>query len=145
MSSAAGEDPRLVYLDSSAIVKLVVREGETAALGAYLRGADLVSSEIADVEVPRAVYLRTGRSESVSRAEVVLRRLSLVPLDDELRRAAARARPAELRTLDAIHLVSCLHLAGQLDSVVCYDRRLGAALLAASLPVEAPGTQTRRG
>lgn len=144
MPSAASEAPRLVYLDSSAIVKLVVTEGETAALGAYLRGAELVSSEIVDVEVPRAAYLRTGRSESVSRAEVVLRRLNLVPLDEELRWAAARARPAELRILDAIHLVSCLRLAGQLHSVVCYDRRLGAALLAVSLPVEAPGAQAAR-
>lgn len=138
MSSVASERPRVVYLDSSAIVKLVVREKETEALREYLQGAELVSSEIADVEVPRAAYLRTGRSESVSRAESLLRGLSLVPLDDELRRSAARARPAELRSLDAVHLVSCLRLADQLDSVVCYDRRLVAALRAAHLRVEAP-------
>ena len=138
MSSVASERRRVVYLDSSAIVKLVVRERETDALQEYLQDAELVSSEIADVEVPRAAYLRTGRAESVSRAESLLRRLSLVPLDDELRRSAARARPAELRSLDAVHLVSCLRLAGQLESVVCYDRRLGAALRAARLRVEAP-------
>lgn len=138
MSSGASDAPRLVYLDSSAIVKLVVREGETDALRAFLRGAELVSSEIADVEVPRAAYLRTGKSETVSRAEQVLGHLALVPLDDELRRSAARARPAELRSLDAIHLVSCLRLATQLDSVVCYDRRLATALRAGRLRVEAP-------
>ena len=138
MSSAVSERPRVVYLDSSAIVKLVVREHETAALRDYLVDAELVSSEIADVEVPRAAYLRTGRTESVSRADLLLRTFSLVPLDDELRRAAGRARPAELRSLDAIHLESCLRLAGQLSSVVCYDRRLSAALRAARLRVEAP-------
>lgn len=140
MSSAASERPRVVYLDSSAIVKLVVREKETDALRAYLRDAELVSSEIADVEVPRAAYLRTGRSESVSRAESLLRGLSLVPLDDELRRSAARVRPAALRSLDAVHLLSCLRIAGQLDAVVCYDRRLAIALRAVRFRVEAPRT-----
>ena len=129
----------MLYLDSSAIVKLIVREQETDALREHLRGAELVSSEMADVEVPRVAYLRTGRAESVSRADALLRTFSLVPLDDELRRAAGRARPAELRSLDAIHLESCLRLAGQLSSVVCYDRRLSAALRAARLLVEAPG------
>ena len=140
MSSVASERPRLVYLDSSAIVKLVVREKETDALEEYLGSAELVSSEIADVEVPRAAYLRTGKTESVTRADAVLRRFGLVPLDDELRRAAARARPAELRSLDAVHLVSCLRLAAHLESVVCYDRRLAAALRAGSLHVEAPSS-----
>lgn len=130
-----------MYLDSSAIVKLVVAERETAALQAYLRGSELVSSEIAEVEVPRAAFLRTGRSESVARAADVLARLSLVTLDEDLRRSAAGATPAELRSLDAIHLASCQRLAGQLDAVVCYDRRLSAALAAASLRVEAPGSR----
>ena len=140
MSSVASERPRVVYLDSSAIVKLVVRERETDALEEYLGDAELVSSEIADVEVPRAAYLRTGKTESVTRADAVLRRLSLVPLDDELRRSAARARPAELRSLDAVHLVSCLRVAARLDSVVCYDRRLAVALGVGGLRVEAPTT-----
>lgn len=138
MSSGANDRPRVVYVDSSAIVKLVVRERETDVLRDYLRGAELVSSEIAEIEVPRAAYLRTARAESVSRAEALLRRFSLVPLDDELRRAAARARPPGLRSLDAVHLVSCLRLASRLDAVVCYDRRLAVALHAGRLRVEAP-------
>lgn len=136
-------EARVVYLDSSAIVKLVVAEKETAALQSYLRAAELVTSEIAEVEVPRAALLRTGRSESVTRAVAVLARLSLVTLDDDLRRSAAVVRPPELRSLDAIHLASCLRLAGRLDAIVCYDRRLGAALATASLRVEAPGSRPR--
>ena len=43
---------RVVYLDSSAIVKLAVREPESAALRAYLRRRrPLVSSALARVEV----------------------------------------------------------------------------------------------
>ncbi len=127
-----------MYLDASAIVKLVVREKETDDLIGYLGDAEPVSSEIAEVEVLRAVYLKTGAEESIARAEAVLRRFSLVALDDELRRDAARARPADLRSLDAIHLASCLRLAKQLDAVVVYDRRLADALRATSIRVDAP-------
>ncbi|HEV2250989.1 MAG TPA: PIN domain-containing protein [Candidatus Limnocylindria bacterium] len=135
----ASSAPRVLYLDASAIVKLVVRERETDRLIAYVGDAALVSSEVSEVEVPRAAFLRTGESESIARAETALRRFSLVALDDELRREASRARPAELRSLDAIHLASCLRLRSQVDAVVVYNRRLTAALRAHALPVEAPG------
>ena len=127
-----------VYLDASAIVKLVVREKETDDLIGYIGDADLVSSEIAEIEVPRAAYLRTGEAESIARAEAALRRFSLVVLDEELRREAARARPPDLRSLDAVHLVACLRLAKQLEAVVVYDRRLSDAVRARGLRVEAP-------
>lgn len=139
----AGNAARLLYLDASAIVKLVVRERETDELMRYIGGADLVSSEIAEVEVPRAVYLKTGDVDSVTRAATTLRRLSMVVLDDELRRQAARARPADLRSLDAVHLVSCLRLAEQLEAIVVYDRRLAEAVLRHGLRVEAPSVTGR--
>ena len=134
----AGSVTRVVYLDASAIVKLVVRETETDDLIGYLGDAELVSSEITEVEVPRAAYLRTGEVESIARAEAVLRRFSLVALDDELRREAARARPPDLRSLDAIHLASCLRLATRLEAVLVYDRKLADALRARAFRVEAP-------
>lgn len=136
----AASAPRVLYLDASAIVKLVVRERETDRLIDYLGDAALVSSEISEVEVPRAAYLATGESETIARAETALRRFSLVALDDELRREAARAVPADLRSLDAIHLASCLRLKAQVDAVVVYDRKLSAALRAHALAVEAPGS-----
>lgn len=131
---------RSLYLDASAIVKLVVREQETEALRAFIAGADLVSSEIAEIEVPRAAYLRSARPATLARARDVLAEFDLVAIDEEVRSAAARARPAELRSLDAVHLVSCQRLAAHLEAVVCYDRRLAAALRAGSLRVEAPGS-----
>ena len=131
--------PRVTYLDASAIVKLVVREAETDDLIRSIGDAELISSEITEIEVPRAAYLRTGEPESIARAETVLRRLNLVALDDELRREAARARPPDLRSLDAVHLVSILRLGKQIEAVVVYDRRLADAVRAAGLRVEAPG------
>lgn len=131
-------EPRVVYLDASAIVKLVVRESETEALRAYLDGLQLITSEISLTEVLRAAQLRTGAIEVIEQAENVLRRFDVVALDEELHRAAARAVPRELRTLDAIHLVSALRLRDRLGAVVVYDRRLTQAARDAGLAVEAP-------
>lgn len=131
----------LYYLDASAIVKLVVAEAETGALRAYLEGAQLVTSEVALTEVPRAAHLRTGASEVFEQAETVLRRFDLVTLDEELHRAAARRPPRALRTLDAIHVVSALRVRDRLHALVAYDRRLAQAAREAGLVVDAPGVQ----
>lgn len=133
------EPPRVLYVDSSAIVKLVVSEPESDALRACLEGVQLATSEIALTEVPRAAHLRTGASDVFDQAEAVLRRFDLVELDEELHRAAARRPPRELRTLDAIHLVSALRLGDRLRAVVVYDRRLADAARAAGLTVDQPG------
>lgn len=128
-----------VYLDASAIVKLVVRERETDALLGYLADADLIASEVVAVEVPRAAYLKTGVSETIDAAERLLRHFHLVALDEDLNRAAARAKPAHLGSLDAVHLACALRVQDQIDAVVVYDRRLGAAVRDTGLRAHAPG------
>lgn len=134
----AREVTRILYLDASAIVKLVVRESETEALIRHISGASLITSEISEVEVPRAAFLRTADETSVRHAEAVLGRFGLIAVDDELRWDAARMRPADLRTLDAIHLASCLRVAKHLEAVVVYDLRLASAVRAAALQVASP-------
>lgn len=140
---AIAEQPRVLYLDSSAIVKLVVGESESDALRAFVDGAQLVTSEIALTEVPRAAHLRTGAAEALDLADAVLRRFDMIELDEELQRTAARLPPRELRTLDAIHLVSALSIEQRLHALVAYDRRLAQAAQEAGLPVEMPGASTR--
>jgi len=130
---------RVVYLDASAIVKLVVREAETDALAQFLGSADCVSSEVAAVEVPRAAFLKTGDARTIAHAERIIRGFFLVVLDAGLRRQAATARPAGLRTLDAIHLVSAMHVSSRTEAAVIYDVRLAEAARAVQLAVQAPG------
>jgi predicted nucleic acid-binding protein len=132
--------PRVLYLDASAIVKLVVRETETDALRRFLGSAELVSSEVVTVEVPRASYLKTGDPQTIGHSEQILRRFFLVGLDDGLRRMAARAQPPELRSLDAIHLVSALQMSSRVEAAVIYDRRLAQAARDGHLIVQSPGT-----
>ena len=139
----ASSVPSAVYLDSSAIVKLVVHEPESDALVAYLANARRLTSVLAAVEVPRAALLETGAAETIPHTEALLRYFDLVELDEELRGTAARTAPRQLRTLDAIHLASGLSLRDEIDAFVVYDRRLAAAAEAAGLPVESPGSVQR--
>lgn len=111
------------YLDSSAIVKLAVREPESAALRRYLRRRrPLISSALARAEVLRA--LLPGGEEAVARGHGVLRRLELARVNDRVLGAAGALLPVELRTLDAIHLATARQLGGELRALVTYDQRL---------------------
>lgn len=125
------------YLDSSALVKLVVEEPETAALRAYLRGRrPLVSSALARTEVVRAL-LPEG-DDAVARGEAVLRRVELLRVNDRVLRAAGLLRPPEVRSLDAIHLASAQQLGDDLAVVVTYDERMLDAARRLGLAAAAP-------
>ncbi|HVB76411.1 MAG TPA: type II toxin-antitoxin system VapC family toxin [Candidatus Nitrosotalea sp.] len=132
------ERPRVVYLDSSAIVKLVVREAETGALRTFLGSAELISSVVATVEVPRAAYLKTGDPATIGQAEQVLARFFLVNLDGGIRSLAARVQPAGLPTLNAIHLAAALQVGSRIEAAVIYDQRLADAVRNANVVVHAP-------
>jgi uncharacterized protein len=129
---------RVLYLDSSAIVELVVREPESAALRRYLRGRrPLISSALARTEVTRAL-LPLGR-EAVERGQDVLARIDLARVSDRVLRAAGTLLPPELRSLDAIHLATARQLGEDLGRIVTYDDRMSAAAGSLGLPVAAPG------
>ena len=127
----------MVYLDSSALVKLVITESESSALRRYLRReADRASCALARVEVLRAV--RDHGSAAVTRARRLLQRLNLVQIDEELLEAAAALDPRILRSLDAIHLAAAQLFGDELTAVVTYDRRMTAAADLVDLIVAAP-------
>jgi predicted nucleic acid-binding protein len=128
---------RATYLDSSAIVKLVVTEAETAALRRYLRRRGvLVSSALARAEVPRALLARG--SVAVRNGEQAVTRLELIRITDRVLASAASLEPAELRTLDAIHLATALQLGSELARVVTYDARMASFALQLGVPTVSP-------
>jgi predicted nucleic acid-binding protein len=111
------------YLDSSAIVKLAIREPESAALRRYLRRKrPVVSSALARTEVLRA--LLPAGDEAVARGRSVLQRLDLVRVNDRVLNAAAVLRPTELRSLDVIHLATAEQFGHELTALVTYDDRM---------------------
>jgi uncharacterized protein len=112
----------MLYCDSSALVKLVIDEPESADLEAWL-GAQpepvLVSSVLARTEVLR-VIARTD-PDAAHLALDLLAAVSVVELDASLADEAARLDPAELRNLNAVHMASALRLGPALGSMVSYD------------------------
>lgn len=128
---------RVTYLDSSAIVKLVVEEPESAALRRYLRRRrPLVSSALARAEVARAL-LPLGE-EARRRGGDVLSRLELIRINDRILAAAGSLLPMDLRTLDAIHLATAQQLEPDLARLITYDDRMSAAAEEIGYPVLAP-------
>jgi predicted nucleic acid-binding protein len=125
------------YLDSSAIVKLAVREPESLALRRYLRRRQpLVSSALARTEVLRAL-LQAG-DEAVARGRSVLERLDLVRVNDRILNAAGARRPPALRSLDAIHLATASELGDELGALVTYDDRMADAARQAGYRIVRP-------
>lgn len=125
------------YVDSSALVKLVVEEPESAALRRHLRRrTPLVASALVRTEVVRAV-LPQGEA-AVARAQAVLSLVDLIRVNDQILRAAGTLLPPEVRSLDAIHLATVVHLGRDVGSLVTYDDRMAAAARVLKLRTAAP-------
>jgi uncharacterized protein len=126
-----------VYLDSSALVKLVVSEAESDALATHLRDhPKRVSCALARVEVVRAA--RPHGDAATRRARELLDRISLLRLDDVLLDAAADRGGETLRSLDAVHLAAARALGPSLTEIITYDDRMARAARSIDLVVSAP-------
>lgn len=129
----------MIYLDSSALLKLVFDEDESATLERWLARrarTPKLSSELAKVEVVRAA--RRLDSEAVPTARALVSQLDLIPLTGSVVDQAADMGEPLLRSLDALHLVSALAVRDELTAFVAYDQRLVEAARAAGLRVAQP-------
>lgn len=128
---------RTTYLDSSAIVKLVVAEPESTALRRYLRRRrPLVTSALSRTEVARAL-LPLGEPASAQGIQV-MRGFDLIRINDRVLRIAGALRPFELRSLDAIHLATASVLGDDLTGICSYDDRMAEAAGRLGFRVAAP-------
>ncbi|MGO8882532.1 MAG: type II toxin-antitoxin system VapC family toxin [Streptosporangiaceae bacterium] len=128
----------MIYLDTSAALKLVVAEPETGRLELWMAdhaGIPRVSSRLLRIEMLRAVT-RTA-PHRMSRVNVVLSAIALLSMDD-VAPAAEVIGDKTLRSLDAIHLATAHEIRTELSAFVCYDKRLRDSAHALGLPVEAP-------
>jgi predicted nucleic acid-binding protein len=125
------------YLDASAIVKLAVREKETTVLRRYLRRRrPLLSSALSRTEVLRAL-LPSGEN-AVRRGRETLSHFDLVRINDRILGAAGTLLPADVRSLDAIHLATAQQLGNDLGPFVTYDTRLAEAASSLGFRVTSP-------
>jgi predicted nucleic acid-binding protein len=128
----------VAYLDTSAAVKLLMTERESAALRRWLRRRpERASAALLRVELVRVVR-RAGLPRLIPEARRLVAGVHLIRLDDALLDRAADIDPTELRSLDSIHLAAAASLGDDLAAVVSYDDRLLAAAASLGLPTATP-------
>jgi uncharacterized protein len=129
---------RLVYLDTSAFVKLVQTEPESPALRLHLeqRSAEIVSAVLLRTEALRAAARQPVPRIGPMRA--ALRGVAFIDVDRPVFDAAGTVQPADMRSLDAIHVVAALSLGDDLDELITYDVRMAAAAVSHGLSVSSP-------
>lgn len=129
----------MIYLDTSAMVKLVVAERESTALIGWLNDRPdeaLATSVIGHIESVRAAR-RVGQ-HAVLVAQRLAETIDTLVLTDEIVVAARTIGSQELRTLDAIHLATAATHRGLISAFCAYDGRLLSAAEAEALPVASP-------
>ena len=126
-----------VYLDASALVKLVVAEPESPALRRHLRShPKRVSASLVATETLRAVM--RGAPDMLGQTRRQLRAINLIELDRVLLELAGTLAPPTMRTLDAIHLAAALSLGDDLGELVTYDDRMAQAARTHGIAVASP-------
>jgi hypothetical protein len=139
----------VLYLDTSALVKLAVAEHETDALIEALRrdSGELFTSVLGGAELARALHAR-GFADHARRianpnGHVLQFRdfaVRLAPLTPAIALHAGSLSPGlPLRNLDALHLATALAMGPALAAVVTYDARMSEAARALGLRVLSPG------
>jgi predicted nucleic acid-binding protein len=127
------------YLDTSAFVKLIVAEPESPVLRERLRRwPERASATLLRTETVRALR-RSGNDALTGSARRLMSAITLIRLEEPLLDRAADLGPADLRSLDAIHLAAALSIGPDLGALITYDARLGDAARAQGLVVESPG------
>jgi predicted nucleic acid-binding protein len=130
----------VIYLDTSALVKLAHAEPFSDELHAWLTarpGRFAVASALARAETHRA--LRRSDPSALSQVPSVLSRLFVLPVNDRILDLAGNFTDPLLRTLDAVHLATARLLGAPGLSFVTYDKRLLAAATGEGFESVAPG------
>ena len=126
------------YLDTSALVKLMVQEPETDALRSWLAAAERepVACDLARTELMRTV--RRAAPELAPNARRVLDAITLTQVTTAVFEHAGHLQPGALRSLDAVHLAAALDLGDDLHGLVTYDQVLTDAARSCGIDVIAP-------
>lgn len=141
----------IIYLDTSALVKLYVRERGSVIVRRALHEADLVATSRVAYPESRAAFARRQREGALSPRAL---RRAVTRLDGDLpsyvvveltppvaARAGRLAEARALRGFDAVHLASAVELAamlGETPQFLAFDRRLADAAEAEGLRRMAP-------
>jgi len=129
----------LIYLDTSAFIKLVKHEAESTAMSEYLRKSTeqvLASSQLLAVEARRSTL--RGAPKQLPRVDLMLDRVVQIAISGAVIEAASQLPDPMLRSLDAIHLATVLLIREDIDVLLSYDERLVAAAAAHGIQTASP-------
>jgi predicted nucleic acid-binding protein len=130
---------RTLYLDSSAVLKFIFSEPESAIAKKEIRGV-LYSSELVRVEVVRTVL--RNEPELLERALDVLSKIHIIKIKSGIMVQAERLPShVKIRGMDAIHLASANILGRSGHTIVTYDRNMAKAAKALGFNIESPGAK----
>jgi len=112
------------YLDSSAILKLIIDESESVAMRNIFDDRCL-TSVISRIEVIRNI--RRIDPLALSAAQNILSRISMLPMNDVvLKTAETITATTSLKSLDCIHIASMITSATPLLGIITYDKAMAA-------------------
>ena len=125
------------YADSSAILKLLIVEKESAALTNFI-DFTLKSSVLTRVEIIRELHKIAP--EKIAQAQVILAGIDLTPLNPAILSAAENFAPAiTLKSLDALHVASVLFLGAAVEGLITYDKAMIKNAKELGITVVSPG------
>lgn len=125
-----------LYIDTSAALKLVLDEPESAALVAHLdrQRPELLACWLLETELRRAAVREPALTQTA--VSDLLEGVALHGVPASLFREAGLLPGPHLRSLDALHLAAALRLG--VDRLLTYDVRMASAARELGLAVLAP-------
>ncbi|MGH9416426.1 MAG: type II toxin-antitoxin system VapC family toxin [Terriglobales bacterium] len=130
-----------LYLDASALGKLIVAEAESEALESFLEPwPERASSKLATIELGRLLLRQRPGEDPAPRLESIMGGIVTIAISDAIVLRAGAIQPPRLRSLDAIHLATALSIPG-LAGMVVYDGPLAEAARYHGLTVFSPGAE----
>ena len=124
------------YLDTSALLKLVINERESQALRKIVGNSD-VTSHFTRLEVART--LKPYSAKAKKDAGLVMNGISLIPVDSEIMtQAELIIEVSELKAADAIHVASAMRLGTLIEGIITYDKQMAVAATRLGIQVIAP-------
>lgn len=125
------------YLDSSAILKLILDEKERVSLLKELGGKS-VTSRISRVEVKRTVTRLAPEHLVLAHSE--LEKIEFFPASiGVLNIAEGFTSKVTLRTLDAIHVATVIFLGSAIEGLISYDKQMIKNAKELGIKVISPG------
>ncbi|MFJ9180362.1 type II toxin-antitoxin system VapC family toxin [Streptomyces sp. NPDC102360] len=133
----------LIYLDTSAAIKLFKAETESHALDQWLTqqgSLTVLTSDLTRTELRRALAACDAEAAVRQEADEWLDDCALVRLRPAVfDRAGRLPHTGRLHSLDAVHCAAALSLGSAVRHFVAYDKRLIECAEALGLPVRSPG------